>query len=85
MDFECFVCEKQFENIKNAIAHLKRDHLIVDNTLKMQCLVRYDNEIGCSKYYRTLSSLRKHVTECIKSKKVNLPAQVIFLNFIHCL
>lgn len=84
MDFQCFLCKIQCPDIKSAITHLKKIHLIIDNTMNMRCLVRHKGVICCSKQYKTFASLRKHMMDCVQSTKYNAQSsqQVKSINLI---
>lgn len=56
MDYFCFRCNDEFTSSKEAIAHLKKIHFMIDNTDPIQCVVK-----NCTKVYNTFKGLAAHL------------------------
>lgn len=69
MDYKCFLCKIEFENIKLCFAHLKQAHFIVDNSQSIECIVNHPEEFKCNKSYNTYNGLRSHVKICVQERR----------------
>lgn len=61
MGFECFVCGKEFHEIKFIISHLKLNHFFKNDTEPMKCLVAGNT---CTEEFYCLKKLKSHVKSC---------------------
>lgn len=59
MNYQCFLCSQNFEAQKNAIAHLKLEHYLVDNSSPIQCIVE-----ECQNTYLSFKALNLHLKKC---------------------
>lgn len=66
MDFKCYLCDKEFNNLNDAINHLKKSHRITDNTCKIKCLVSHN---GCVRQYNSFKTMRAHAVLCVENRK----------------
>lgn len=64
MDYMCFVCKKEFEDIKNIFNHLKSVHNLKNNKTQLFCVVNNN----CTKSYHNFDSLRVHLKQCVRSR-----------------
>lgn len=66
MDFQCFKCFQQFDDIKNIFHHLKNVHNLNKGIEKLKCIV---NNSRCGKSFLNFDSLRQHAKCCLKVSK----------------
>lgn len=66
MDFQCYLCEKQFNQIEQILQHLKLQHRIVVRNDSLKCVVKKTN---CEKTYYTMKNWRHHIEKCLKEQK----------------
>lgn len=69
MDYKCFICEKEFENIDSVFKHLKNDEKLRNKETNLECVINFPSKGKCKKYYQTYDGLRKHLRTCIKTRK----------------
>lgn len=62
MDFKCFLCKKEFGDIKTIFSHMKIVHALKDHKTELYCVANN----GCRKTYLTFDSLRAHIKQCIQ-------------------
>lgn len=65
MNFKCFLCTKEYTNMKYTLKHLKIDHLLKDKSSNFECVANNT----CVKYFHTFDGLRRHSEICVKNKK----------------
>lgn len=70
MDFKCYLCQKQFGEIKLICQHLRIIHFLQDNSTNIRCAVNSQEE--CSKSFHTFNALQKHMKMCIRTNKSEL-------------
>lgn len=58
MAFDCFLCPKDFDNLKAAVDHLKKEHKIKNNTIDIKCMWNFS---VCKKTFLTISGLNNHM------------------------
>lgn len=68
MDYKCRNCEKEFEQIGDAVRHLKINHKIVEHSERISCIVNFPNSNYCKRSYLTINGLKTHVQSCVKTK-----------------
>lgn len=61
MNFVCFLCGKEFDNIKFIILHLKVNHFIKDETIPIKCLVAGNI---CTDEFYSFTKLKIHMKNC---------------------
>lgn len=66
MDFQCYICQNEFNDLGKAISHLKKNHSVTDNTSKIKCLVKHND---CGRQYNSFKAVRAHAVLCVKSKQ----------------
>lgn len=76
MDFLCYLCNKTFINLTEAIKHLKKTHSITDNTSKIKCLVNFEGN-KCGREYLSFKAMRSHALVCVKNKHLLANKMVI--------
>lgn len=87
MNYKCFVCATEFENIKQCFSHLKQLHSIFDNSQSLSCVVNFFGVKKCGKVYNTFDGLRKHAKLCLLSRSevlysINyLKRNIVFLTY----
>lgn len=68
MSFECFICGKEFADLKYIISHLKLNHFIKNDTVPMKCLVA--GNICTEEFYR-FNELKAHLKNCKPTSSCN--------------
>lgn len=66
MDFQCYKCKNQFENLKLISNHLKNDHELKNGSEKLNCVVKKSR---CGKSFLNFDSLRSHIKICLEKTK----------------
>lgn len=66
MDFQCYLCEKQFNQIEQILPHLKLQHRIIVRNDSLKCVVK---NINCVKTYYTTKNWRHHIAKCLEEQK----------------
>lgn len=61
MEFECFKCGKEFNQIKYIFLHLKLNHFIKNDTTPTKCLVKGNN---CKEEFYCFDKLKSHMKNC---------------------
>lgn len=67
MDFKCNFCDFLSDQINEMFVHLRKEHKVVENSDRIDCIVNFQN--GCRKSYLTFSGLRTHIKSCLKAKR----------------
>lgn len=65
MDFKCFLCAKEFGDIKTIFSHMKTIHALKDNKTQLFCV----KNNHCKKSYLKFDSLRAHIKQCVKDSE----------------
>lgn len=56
MDFQCSICNQHFGKEDDAIAHLKIEHSLEDNSKPIKCIV-----VECQNSYLSFKALKTHL------------------------
>lgn len=64
MDFKCFICQKEFDTVDNAITHLKKFHKINNDSRELNCLVNLKYDRSCDYQVIRFDALKKHSIKC---------------------
>lgn len=75
MSFQCFKCNKKFDDIKYIILHLKLTHFIKNDTVPMKCLV---NGNLCREEFFCFNKLKTHVKSCRPNSSTNIKSNPEF-------
>lgn len=77
MDFNCFVCFKNFDTVENTIQHLKNIHQLRNNAQDFKCVAKSDH---CNKTFKTFVALKKHSLHCTKSQLTLVLDQMVIVH-----
>lgn len=69
MDFRCYVCKKQLNDLKLMIDHLKKLHKIKERKSEIKCIINSDQK--CCRKFATFQSLHSHIEKCENWKRVS--------------
>lgn len=63
MDFKykCFKCEREFDDEKKILSHLKFEHFIRNNAEEMKCLLKGNY---CTDTFYQYTQLKLHIKKC---------------------
>lgn len=59
MNFKCFVCSKQMNDLKLIIDHLRKVHFIKERAQPITCIV--NTKEHCPRKFYTFNGLRRHI------------------------
>lgn len=69
MDYKCKFCFEPFAKVPEILAHLRKSHNVVENDVRIKCLVNHSAKNVCEKSYLTFSSLKFHMKSCVALKQ----------------
>lgn len=69
MDFKCNFCVFLSNEINEMFSHLRKEHKVVENSDRIECIVNFEKPNSCQRSYLTFSGLRTHTKSCLKSKR----------------
>lgn len=65
MNFNCYLCSNRlFDNNKDTVSHLKKEHKIKQKIHQIKCTVRNSK---CGKQFQTFAGLNQHVKTCLNN------------------
>lgn len=68
MDFKCNFCNFLSAQVNEMFLHMRKEHKIIENSDRIECIVNVQKQNSCQKSYLTFSGLRTHINSCLKLK-----------------
>lgn len=67
MDYRCFYCPNEFNDLNVLTNHLKIIHTNAHKK-ELKCVVNFGNDPGCRKTYSTVRYWKQHVNTCLNKR-----------------